>query len=148
LLRSPNAKPDCEDKKCIIEREIKGYSWIELADPIAIDFIPKETDTMKPEEGHLTVKVIKKCQVIVFEDEIYEMSDGKGNKYVMHATETGTPNLNVKLPLGYSIKRVQLDRPLVIVPFGDKGDCYLNIVGDHLGQGYHQYKYATEYYPN
>ncbi len=148
LFRSPNAKPDCKGKECLIEREIKGYSWIELADPIAIDFIPKKTDTMKPEEGHLTVKVIKKCQIIVFEDEIYEMSDNKGNKYVMHATETGTPNLDVKLPEGYFIKKVVLDEPLIIVPFGDTGDCYLNIAGDHLGQGYHQYKYGSEYYPN
>ncbi len=102
---------------------------------------------MKPEKGHLTIKVIKKCQAIVFEDEIYEMSDEKGNKYVMHATETGIPNLDVKLPPGYSIKKVELNKPLIIVPFGAKGDCYLNIVGDHLGQGYHQYEYANSYYP-
>ncbi len=44
LLRSPNADLDCEGKACLTEREIKGYTWIELADPIAIDFIPKETD--------------------------------------------------------------------------------------------------------
>jgi hypothetical protein len=147
LLRSPNASFDCRGEKCLIEREYKGYSWIELADPIAIDFIPKETDTMKPEEGHLTVKVIKKCQVTVFENEIFEMSDDKGNKYVMHATETGEPNLEVKLPPGFKIRKVEIDKPLVVVPFGEKEDCYFNIVGDHLGQGYHQYEYASEYYP-
>ncbi|MFK8006662.1 MAG: hypothetical protein AB8H03_09835 [Saprospiraceae bacterium] len=147
LIRSPNADVDCKDEACIIEREFKGYTWIELADPIAIDFIPKETDTMKPEEGHLTIKVIKKCQIIIFEDEIIEMSDDKGNKYVMHATESGKPNLAVKLPHGFSLKKIKLDAPLLIVPFGKEGDCYLNIVGDHLGQGYHQYKYTNEYYP-
>lgn len=147
LLRSPNVKSDCEGEACFKERKVQGYSWVELAAPLAIDFIPKETDTMKPEKGHLTVKVIKKCQVTVFEDEIYELSDDKGNKYVMHATETGVPNLDVELPLGFSIRKVKISKPLVVVPFGDKEDCYLNIVGDHLGQGYHQYKYADPYYP-
>ena len=36
---------------------------------------------------------------------------------------------------------------LVILPFGKGEDYYFNIVGDHLGQGYHQYKYANAYYP-
>jgi hypothetical protein len=85
---------------------------------------------------------------VAFEDEIYQLSDDKGNLYVMHATETGTPNLDVVLPEGFSLKKVKLDAPLAILPFGDKEDCYFNIVGDHLGQGYHQYKYADDFYPN
>jgi len=40
-----------------------------------------------------------------------------------------------------------LQEPLFILPFGKGDDCYFNIVGDHLGQGYNQYKYANEYYP-
>jgi len=102
---------------------------------------------LKPAEGHLVVKVIKKCQIVVFEEEIYQMSDDKGNFYAMHATETGTPNLNAVLPPGFTVRKVRLEEPLVILPFGDKEDCYFNIVGDHLGQGYHQYKYADAYYP-
>jgi hypothetical protein len=42
---------------------------------------------------------------------------------------------------------VELKEPLIVVPFGEEGDCYFNIVGDHLGQGYHQYQYAGDYYP-
>ena len=75
------------------------------------------------------------------------MSDDKGNLYVMHTTETGTRDLNVVLPKGFKIQKVTLKEPLIIIPFGEKEDCYFNIVGDHLGQGYHQYAYAGEYYP-
>lgn len=147
LLRSPKAKFNCKKEECLIEREYKGYTWIELADPKAIDFIPAKTDAIKPAKGHLTVKVIKKCQLIVFENEIYELSDNKGNKYVMHATESGTPNLDAVLPEGFTLKKIKIDEPLIITPFGEQEDCYLNIIGDHLGQGYHQYKYSSEYFP-
>ncbi len=148
FLRSPNAPSDCQGEACKTKLDYKGYTWMELAKPLAIDFIPSKTNMLKPEEGHLVVKVIKKCQVVVFENEIYQMSDGKGNLYVMHATETGTPNLNVVLPEGFTIQKVALKEPLVIIPFGEKEDCYLNIVGDHLGQGYHQYQYANDFYPS
>ena len=66
---------------------------------------------------------------------------------MMHATETGKPSLNVVLPEGFTVEKIKLNEPLIIVPFGDKEDCYFNIVGDHLGQGYHQYSYAGESYP-
>jgi len=36
---------------------------------------------------------------------------------------------------------------LVVIPFGEKEDCYFNIIGDHLGQGYHQYQYSSGFYP-
>ena len=148
LMRSPDASFDCQGAACKTNREYKGYTWTELANPLAIDFVPSKTNMLKPDEGHLVVKVIKKCQVVVFENEIYQMSDGKGNLYAMHATETGTPNLDVVLPIGYSIQKIILEEPLVIIPFGEKEDCYLNIVGDHLGQGYHQYQYASDFYPS
>ena len=45
------------------------------------------------------------------------------------------------------MRQVKLKEPLIVLPFGDKEDCYFNIVGDHLGQGFHQYKYADEYFP-
>jgi len=119
-----------------------------LSEPIAVDFIPSKTDMLEPAEGHLLVKVIKKCQVVCFAKEIYQLSDGKGNLYVVHATETGQPDLNVNLPQGWTLKKIAISKPLIITPFGEKDDCYFNIVGDHLGQGYHQYKYASSYYPN
>ena len=148
FLRSPNAPSDCQGAACKTNIDYKGYTWTALASPLAVDYIPSKTDMLKPDEGHLVVKVIKKCQVIVFENEIYQMSDGKGNLYAMHATETGTPNLNVVLPEGFTIQKVTLEEPLIIIPFGEKEDCYLNIVGDHLGQGYHQYQYASDFYPS
>ncbi len=148
FLRSPNAPSDCQGAACKTNIDYKGYTWTALASPLAVDYIPSKTDMLKPEEGHLVVKVIKKCQAIVFENEIYQMSDGKGNLYAMHATETGTPNLNVVLPPGFSIQKVILEEPLVIIPFGGEEDCYLNIIGDHLGQGYHQYQYSTDFYPD
>ncbi len=148
FLRSPDAPANCQGAACNTQIEYKGYSWIKLASPLVVDYIPAKTDMLKPEKGHLVVKVIKKCQAVVFENEIYQMSDDKGNLYVMHATETGKPNLNVVLPEGFAIKKVTLEEPLVIIPFGDKEDCYFNIVGDHLGQGYHQYQYADDYYPS
>ena len=148
FLRSPDALSDCLNSDCKTQIEYKGYSWTKLASPLAVDFIPSKTNLLKPEKGHLVVKVIKKCQLVVFENEIYQMSDGKGNLYAMHATETGTPNLNVVLPKGYTIQKVTLEEPLIIIPFGEKEDCYFNIVGDHLGQGYHQYQYANDFYPS
>ena len=147
FLRSPDAPSNCQGKACKTQIEYKGYSWTKLASPLAVDYIPSKTNMLKPEKGHLVVKVIKKCQIVIFEEEIYQMADDKGNLYAMHATETGTPNLNAVLPPGFTMKKVQLDEPLVILPFGEKEDCYFNIVGDHLGQGFHQYEYAGDYYP-
>ena len=50
LLRSPNANANCNGTDCLIERDFKGYSWIELAQPLAVDFIPSKTNMLKPEE--------------------------------------------------------------------------------------------------
>ena len=147
LIRSPDASSNCKGTYCLIERDYRGYSWIELAQPLAVDFIPSKTNILKPEKGYLVVKIIKKCQILCFENEIYQLTDNQGNFYVMHATETVEPNLDVILPKGWTLKKVNLKEPLVILPFGKGEDCYFNIVGDHLGQGYHQYKYSNAYYP-
>ncbi len=148
FLRSPDAPSNCQGAACKTQIQYKGYSWTKLANPLAVDYIPAKTNLLKPEEGHLVVKTIKKCQAVVFENEIYQISDNEGNLYAMHATETGAPNLNVVLPEGFSIKKIDLQKPLIILPFGENEDCYFNIVGDHLGQGYHQYQYASDYYPS
>ena len=147
FMRSPYAPEDCDGGECLAIREYKDYSWIELAQPVAVDYIPDKTNLLKPEPGHLAVKIIRKCQFIQFEDSIYQMTDNKGNFYVMHATETGIPDVHVTLPDGWTIQKVPLEEPLVIRPFGSLGECYYNVVGDHLGQGYHQYIYAGKYYP-
>ena len=77
---------------------------------------------LKPEKGYLVVKIIKKCQILRFENEIYQLTDNKGNYYVMHATETGEPNLNVVL---HNVSAKTLS-------YFTLEDCYFNIVGDHL----------------
>lgn len=82
----------------------------------------------------------------MFADSIYQLTDNKGNYYVMHATETGKPDTTVNLPIGWSLKKVILNEPLIISPFGGGNECYYNIVGDHLGQGYHQYIFADKFY--
>jgi len=120
---------------------------MELAQPVAIDYIPDKTNMLKPEPGHLVVKTIRKCQFMRFEDVIVQMTDNKGNFYVMHATETGEPNVHVTLPEGWTVKQVALEEPLMLSPFGSPGECYYNVVGDHLGQGYHQYVFAEDIYP-
>ena len=126
--------------------EVQGYSWLELAQPVAIDFIPagEEMNILKPDPGHLVVKTILKPQIIRFSEEIYQLADNRGNFYVMHATETGSPQLNVQLPEGWSLRKIISDEPLIISP---SKSGYYNVLGDHLGQGYHQYIFADSLYP-
>ena len=78
---------------------------------MAVDFIPTKTNILKPEEGYLVVKIIKKCQILRFENEIYQLTDNKGNYFVMHATEKGEPNLDVILPNGWTLNKVSLQNP-------------------------------------
>ncbi len=147
FIRSPYAPMDCSGSNCLIIREYKDYTWLELAQPAAVDYIPGETNFLKPDPGYLVVKVIRKCQFLQFEDGFYRLTDGRGNFYAMHATETGEPTTEVVLPPGWTVKRIDFVQPLTLSPFGSDGECYFNMVGDHLGQGYHQYIYAAETYP-
>jgi hypothetical protein len=147
FYRSPNTDLNCIETNCIKQREYKTYTWIEMAKPICIDFVGGKTDILKPEKGHLVIKTIQKCQTVMFTDSIFQLSDNKGNFYAMHATETEKPDTTVSLPLGWTLKQVFLKEPLIISPFGGGNECYYNIVGDHLGQGYHQYIFADSVYP-
>ena len=148
FYRSPNTDVNCKGKDCIKQRAYKDYTWIDIAEPICVDFIGGKTDMLKPEKGHLVVKTIQKCQAVMFTDSIYQMTDNAGNYYVMHATETGKPSTTAILPNGWTLKKVMLKEPLIIRPFGSGNDCYFNIVGDHLGQGYHQYIFSDKVYPS
>ena len=148
FLRSPQTSVTCEqNKSCIKVRELKGYTWIELAQPKCVRFLPGTTDILKPAKGFVAIKTIVKCQVVLFEDFVYQLGDGKGNFYAMHATETGIPTLDVVLPTGWFIEKVILSEPLIVQPVGGGDECYFNILGDHLGQGYHQYIFAGTSYP-
>jgi hypothetical protein len=64
----------------------------------------------------------------------------------MHATESGNPDTTAILPNGWALKKVILKEPLIISPFGGGNECYYNIVGDNLGQGYHQYIFSNKFY--
>jgi hypothetical protein len=149
FYRSPDTDVNCQGKDCYKLREYSGYSWVELAQPVAIDFIPagSNTDFLKPAKGIVVVKTIKKCQALMYTDSIYQLTDNKGNFYVMHATEEAKPRLDVSLPEGWTLAVKKLTEPLLITPFGSGNDCYFNILGDNLGQGYHQYIFAEKQYP-
>lgn len=147
FYRSPNTDVNCKEADCMRERSYKKYTWVEMAQPICVDFIGGKTDMLKPAKGHLVIKTIQKCQAVRFTDHIFQLTDNNGNFYAMHATENGVPDTNVVLPSGWAIKKVMLQEPLIISPFGGGNSCYFNIVGDHLGQGYHQYIFADAVYP-
>ena len=148
FYRSPNTDVNCKESDCIKQREYKNYTWVEIAKPICVDFVGGKTNMIKPEKGHLAIKTIQKCQTVMFVDSIFELTDNKGNFYVMHATETGNADTTANLPSGWTLKKVMLKEPLIISPFGGGNECYYNIIGDNLGQGYHQYIFADKFYPN
>ncbi|MDX2283908.1 MAG: hypothetical protein NW241_07080 [Bacteroidia bacterium] len=149
FYRSPDRPADCSGADCLSFHEYKGYTWVALAEPVAVAFVPEDekTDLLHPDPGTLVIKTIRKCQALMYTDSICQLSDGVGNLYVMHATETGEPDLDVTLPAGWSISWVQLADTLIVSPFGGGDHCYFNILGDHLGQGYHQYRFADAFYP-
>ena len=148
FYRSPNTDVNCKGADCIKQRKYKNYTWVEIAKPICVDYVGGKTDMLKPEKGHLVIKTIQKCQTVMFADSIFQLTDNKGNFYVMHATETGKPDTTVILPSGWTLKKVILKEPLIISPFGGGNECYYNIIGDNLGQGYHQYIFADKFYPS
>ena len=83
----------------------------------------------------------------MFEDEVYELVDPADNRFVMRIAETGTVDLNVALPEGWTLTKVILDEPLEILPLGGGDACYHNVLRDNLGQGHHQYIFAEDKYP-
>jgi hypothetical protein len=99
--------------------------------------------------GYVSINTIDKCQRMQYDGpSIYELSDGQGNLYVMHAADDGTPDLSPTLPEGWTLTERTLEEPLVLLPFGGGNSCYFNIIRDNLVQSYHQYAYAGEQYPN
>jgi hypothetical protein len=148
FYRSPKTDLNCKGADCIKQIKYKNYTWVEIAKPICVDYVGGKTDILKPEKGHLVIKTIQKCQTVMFTDSIFQLTDNKGNFYVMHATETGEPDTTATLPNGWTLKKVILKEPLIISPFGGGNECYYNIVGDNLGQGYHQYIFSDKFYPS
>ena len=150
FYRSPTAPASCQGEACGVTREVSDYDWIDLSIIASQDCLPSpdagcSTSGVKP--GAISVTVTQKCHQVIWHDEIYDLVDTKGNHYVMHATDTGTPNLNAAIPEGWTLTKVALDEPLVVNPFGGGDNCYHNVLRDNLGQGYHQYVFAEESYP-
>jgi hypothetical protein len=153
FIKSPNAPANCQGLDCFSFMTYEGYSWLELAQTLTDEYVPCLTDTLnlgvrEVPEGHLQVSTIAKCQILQFVDDIYQLTDNEGNYFVMHATENGTQTTDVVLPAGWDLEIVSLNEPLIVTPFGNDEDCYFNIVVDHLGQGYHQFIYSGDVYPN
>lgn len=135
---------------CRIIQEIDGYAWMELSIVDSQDCLPSADAGCAAsgvDPNAISVTVTRKCHQLVYEDEIYELVDPAGNRYVMHATDTGAPDLDVALPDEWVLTKVTLDEPLEILPFGGGDACYHNVLRDNLGQGYHQYVFADETYP-
>jgi hypothetical protein len=151
FFRSPGGPPDCSGADCTIFREEFGHTWLLLTTMANITCYPDPSgctnDTVAP--GYLSFNTIDKCQQLTFNGPtIYELSDPVGNRFVMHATGTGTPELAaVQLPAGWQLTEVSLSEPLVIEPVGGGSACYYNIVRDNLVQSYHQYVYAAAQWP-
>ncbi|MEZ4868306.1 MAG: hypothetical protein R3C14_43660 [Caldilineaceae bacterium] len=150
FYRSPDAPVGCAGESCSIMREVDGYTWMELSAVVSQDCFANEGASCSPsgvDAGAISVTVTRKCHQIIYTDEIYQLADPAGNLYVMHATATGTPDLNPALPDGWTLQRMELDAPLEILPFGGGDNCYHNVLRDNLGQGYHQYVFAADHYP-
>ena len=150
FYRSPDAPVNCQGDACAVMRNLDGYTWMELSQVESQDcFADAGADCAANgvDDGAISVTVTRKCHQIVFEDEIYDLVDPAGNRYVMHATADDAPNLDPELPEGWAISRVEIDEPLEILPFGGGDNCFHNVMRDSLGQGYHQYIFASPVYP-
>lgn len=144
VYKTGNAS-DTDFESNLVFLEIDDYTWMELAIVEAATVYPGggKPSGQIPEPGKVIFQTVVKPQINRWDDEIYQMTDGKGNYFVMHATATedGEPSLDVELPEGWTLQRVELDEPLIITP---TVGGYFNILMDNLGQGYHQYIYADD----
>ena len=148
--RSPASPASCEGDACRSQVEIKGYTWVELSEVVAMDCIPAGTagcGSQGAPEGALTIVVTRKCHEVVFEGEAWILSGPSGERAIMHATEADEPTGDVSLPDGWTLAQTTLAVPLVLHPFGAEGDCYYNILRDHRVQAYHQFEYSGASFP-
>lgn len=151
FFRSPDVAATCVGDACFTMEEIVGYDWLKLTTIIGNSCYPDASgcslDVVNP--GYISINTIAKCHRLVFDaPRIYELADGNGNVYVMHATGTGTPDLSgPTLPEGFTLTERTITDPLVVLPFGGGDNCYFNVVRDNLVQSYHQIAYAGDRYP-
>jgi hypothetical protein len=151
FFRSPGAPLDCTGDACFTLKDVYNHSWLLLTTVANTTCLPDPSgcpgQDVKP--GFVSVNTIDKCQELTFSGPtVYELSDPAGNRYVMHATSTGTPDVSgPKLPAGWTLQQKAITAPLVLDPHGGDGHCYYNIVRDNLVQSYHQYVYAGPSWP-
>ncbi|NJL95009.1 MAG: hypothetical protein HC915_15445 [Anaerolineae bacterium] len=152
FFRSPDAVVDCQGDNCFTITEIvEDHTWLKLTTIAGQGCYPNadgcNLDDVEP--GYISITTIAKCHRLVFEGPtLYELADGRGNRYVMHATATGTPDITgPQLPEGWTLTAREISEPLVLLPFGGGDHCYYNVVRDNLVQSYHQIAYADEVYP-
>lgn len=150
FYRSPTVPTDCEGAACKVIHEVADYTWMELSIIDAQDCVASGDATCagnSPDPGAISMTITRKCHQLIYTDEIYQLADPAGNLYVMHATDTGTPDLSPALPAGWTLSLVTLDKPLEVFPFGGGDACFHNVLRDNLGQGYHQIVFADDHYP-
>ena len=150
LYRSPDKPADCEGDGCASFVEYYDHTWFLLNGLAGQGCYPDpegcNQDVVDP--GYISITVIDKCQELTWNGPtINELVDDRGNRYIMHATATGEPNLaDVSLPAGWTLAEVPISEPLTIQPRGE-GHCYYNILRDNILQSYHQYVFADETFP-
>ena len=151
FYRSPDVPADCEGEACMTVESIVGYSWLKLTSIAGTSCYPDASGCSGTDvqPGFVSINTIAKCHRIVYEGPIiYELADEAGNRFVMHATADGIPNLSgPELPRDWTLTERIIEEPLVLMPFGGGDECYYNIIRDNLVQSYHQFAYAGELYP-
>lgn len=150
LYRSPDKPADCPEGGCATFVELYDHSWFILNALSGQGCYPDASGCNQAvvNPGYVSITTIDKCQELTWNGPtINELVDDRGNRYVMHATATGAPDLtNVVLPTGWRLAQKSLSEPLTIQPRGE-GHCYYNILRDNLMQSYHQYVFADNLFP-
>jgi hypothetical protein len=150
FFRSPDAPADCTGAACFTVETLFEYTWLKLTTVVGQSCFPDAAGCRGDvvDAGYVSINTIAKCHEITYAaGALYLLSDGTGNRYVMHATGTGVPDLSPSLPAGWSLERVEVDEPFTIHPFGGGESCYYNVLRDSLVQSYHQIEYAGQTYP-
>ncbi len=149
--RSPRTPASCVGDDCRSIVEFDEHTWVELSKIHAVDCVPSSDDCspQSVKEGQLAVIVTEKCHEVVFVGDVVELAGPDGERAIMHATADGVVDLDVPLPVGWSLARRTLTEPLVLHPFGggDGERCFYNIIRDQRAQSYHQIAYARSSYP-
>lgn len=147
LYRSPGRPADCQGDDCLAYVEELGHTWFVMNDLAGQGCYPDAAgcNGAVVDPGYVSITTIDKCQELTFSGPlIYELVDDLGNRYVMHATDDGRPDVaGVALPAGWQLSEVAISQPLTIQPRG-AGHCYYNILRDANVQSYHQYVFAED----